>query len=256
MRIQILSKKGPPDHREFKIAKKPNQSFFRRPDLPVTNKSFDPWKSKGGRKGVELRGGAEDEGGMPKTVQSANGFPNTSIRKYPQPPSAPYGQISERRSHYQRGKLSDFTIRCGYVIGDRRSVGNPDKSKWSNARIVEESMLSQEIEGPIRIFFSTTDRPLRCPITNNFLTRHPFHQDFGSEEVLKKLLFCLFVNLNMTITMRGDFMPFTTNHLHDLGGSFCNVSKNEECGLDFKTAKKGENLLNIAQDSTFPLIRA
>src|SRR4030066_2180295 len=129
MRIQILSKKDPPHHREFKITKKPNQSFFRRPDLPVTNKSFDPWKSEGRRKGVELRGVAEDEGGMPETGQSANGFPNPSIRKYPQPPSAPYGQISERRSHYQRGKLSDFTIRLGDVIGDRRSVGNPEDRK-------------------------------------------------------------------------------------------------------------------------------
>jgi hypothetical protein len=91
MRIQILSKKDPPHHREFKITEKPSQSFFRRPDLSVTNKSFDPGKSEGRRKGVKLRGVAEDEGRMAKTVQLINGFPNTSIRKYPQPPSTPYG---------------------------------------------------------------------------------------------------------------------------------------------------------------------
>jgi hypothetical protein len=142
------------------------------------------------------------------------------------------------------------------MIRDRRGVGNPDESKWSNARIVEKSMLGQKIEGPIRVFFPIADRPLWSTVTDNFITHHPFHQDFGSEEVLKKLLFFLFVNLNMTITMGSDFMPFTTNHLHDLGGSLRNVSENEECGLNFKMAKKGEDLLNIGQDSTFTLIPA
>jgi len=73
---------------------------------------------------------------------------------------------------------------------------------------------------------------------------------------LKKFFFRLFINLNMAITMGSDFMPLAINHLHNLWVSFCNISKNEESGLDFKTVEKGEDLLDIGQDSVLTLIPA
>jgi len=54
--------------------------------------------------------------------------------------------------------------------------------------------------------------------------------------------------------MGGNFMTFGIDHLHHLRCSLCNVSENEEGGLDFEAVEKGEDLFDIDEDTTFTSI--
>jgi hypothetical protein len=64
---------------------------------------------------------------------------------------------------------------------------------------------------------------------------------------LEEFLLALFINLNMTIAMGGNFMPFPMDHLHNLGCSFCHIPKDEEGRLHFELAEKGKDFLDIGQ---------
>jgi hypothetical protein len=200
---------------------------------------------------------AEDENRMAKMIQSLDRSSNTSIRKYPQPPSAPNRKVPERGSHDQGGKFPNFTIRGGKGVRGCGSIWDPNKPEWGDARIVDESILDQEIECPIRISFSLADRPLRCTITDHLLSitsNDPFDEAFRPKEISEEFFPLLFVNLNMAISMGGDLMPFPVDHLHNLRRPLCNIPENKEGGFDFKTAEKDEDPFDIDQDSTLTSI--
>ena len=82
----------------------------------------------------------------------------------------------------------------------------------------------------------------------------PFNQSLRSEKFSEEFILLLFVNLNMAIAMGRNFMTFGIDHLYHLRCSLCNVSENEEGGFDFEAAEKGEDLLDIDEDSTFTSI--
>jgi hypothetical protein len=138
----------------------------------------------------------------------------------------------------------------------RGSIRNSNKPERSDARIVEESILNQKIKGPVGASLSLTDRPLRCTITHYLLSDDPFDQGFRSKEILKEFVLLLFVNLNMAVAMRGDFMPLAMNYLHHFRYPLRNISKNEEGGFDSKAVEKGKYLFNIGQDPTLASIPA
>jgi hypothetical protein len=65
------------------------------------------------------------------------------------------------------------------------------------------------------------------------------------EEVSKKFILSLLIDLKVTIAMGSHFMAFLMNDLHNLRSPICNISQDKEGGLHVKTTEKGKDLFHI-----------